>query len=113
MVEKNRQVHYFPCYHQGLSNVNDDEDEACAKICNAKVFAQLLKTESEAYMVFVLSIEARETKGVWSADTPIDVLKLKREEMAKAIWEVYKEYAALLPSNLPKGLPLVHMGHEF
>lgn len=62
-------------------------------------------------MGFVLSVEPRETKGLWSVDTPTDALKLKREEMPEAMWNIYKEYAALFPSDLPKGLPPIRMGN--
>ena len=43
---------------------------------------------------------------------PSDVEKLQRPYLPSAIWEVLERYSDVFPSELPKGVPLVRMGHE-
>ena len=44
---------------------------------------------------------------------PSDVEKLRRPDLPSAIWEVLETYSDVFPSELPKGVPPVRMGHEF
>ena len=44
---------------------------------------------------------------------PSDVEKLRRPDLPSAIWEVLEAYSDALPSELPKGVTQVRMGHEF
>lgn len=58
-------------------------------------------------MGFVRSVENGGTDGLWREAAPTDVLNLKRDGMPEEIRKVCQEYAALIPSDLPKGLQLV------
>ena len=42
-----------------------------------------------------------------------DVEKLQRPDLPSAICEVLETYSDVFPSELPKGIPPVRMGHEF
>ena len=44
---------------------------------------------------------------------PSDVEKLRRPDLPSAISEVLETYSDVFPSELPKGVPPVRMGHEF
>ena len=44
---------------------------------------------------------------------PSDVEKLRRPDLPSTIWEVLETYSDVFPSELPKGVPPVRMGHEF
>ena len=44
---------------------------------------------------------------------PFDVEKLRRPDLPSAIWEVLEACSDVLPSELPKGVLPVRMGHEF
>ena len=44
---------------------------------------------------------------------PSDVKKLRRPNLPSAIWEVLETYSDLFPSELPKGIPPIRVGHEF
>ena len=44
---------------------------------------------------------------------PSDVEKLRRPDLPTVIWEVLERYEDVFPSELPKGVSLARMGHEF
>ena len=44
---------------------------------------------------------------------PSDVEKLRRPDLSTAICEVLEAYSDVFPSDLPKDVPPVCMGHEF
>ena len=44
---------------------------------------------------------------------PFNVGKLRRSSLPTTIWEVLERYSDAFPSELPKGTPLVRVGHEF
>ena len=44
---------------------------------------------------------------------PSDVEKLRRPDLPSAIWEVLETYSDVFPSELPKGIPPIRVGHEF
>ena len=46
-------------------------------------------------------------------DGPSDMGKLRRTDLPMVIWEVLETYSDVVPSELPKGIPPVRMGHEF
>ena len=44
---------------------------------------------------------------------PSDMENLWRPDLHSTIWEVLEAYVNVFPSELPKGVPPIRMGHEF
>ena len=64
-------------------------------------------------MAFIRNLDESAEEKVEGEQVPLDVHKIKRKGLPKGIWKVCEEYADILPSDLPKGLPPKRLGHEF
>ena len=64
-------------------------------------------------MAFLRKVDESAVEKVDGEQNPSDVQKIKREGLPEEIWKVCEDYADILPKDLPKGLPLKRLGHEF
>ena len=113
IVEKNGIAHTLPCYRQCQNNLTEEEDSE-VNLISAKAFKRCLQHNSEEERAF-LGIVRKVDEGteVEQSGSPSDVEKLWRADLPSLIWEVLQKYKDIFPSELPKGIPPVRMGHEF
>ena len=64
-------------------------------------------------MAFLRKVDESAEEKVEGEQVPSDVHKIKREGLPEEMWKVCEDYADIFPKDLPKGLPLKRLGHEF
>ena len=108
----------LPCYRQCLNNPEDRERKRSAaeeiNFISAKAMKKQIQRRTNDERIFLGLIrkvdEGTEDDAIGG---PSDVEKLRRPDLPSAIWEVLETYSDVFPSELPKGVPPVRMGHEF
>ena len=64
-------------------------------------------------MGILRAVKSEDKDGQSGEDTSTKVEKIKREDLPDDIWSIYKEFKAVFPKDLPKGIPPRWMGHEY
>ena len=72
-----------------------------------------MKLQSLAFVGILRAVKSKEKEGRSGEDTSTEVEKIKREDLPDDIWIICKEFKAIFPKDLPKGVPPRRMGHEF
>ena len=72
-----------------------------------------MKLQSPAFVGILRAVKSEEKEGQSGEDASTEVEKIKREDLPDDIWSICKEFKAVFPKDLPKGVPPKRMGHEF
>ena len=79
----------------------------------ARPFQQEMKLQSPTFLAILRAIKSENKDGQSGEDTSTKVDKIKRTDLPDRIWRVCKEFTAVCPKDLCKGVPPRWMGHEF
>ena len=117
-IEKNGSAYTLPCHRQCLNNPKDrDRKRSTAEEINlisAKAMKkQIQRGASDDRVLLGLIRKVDEGTEDDAIGGPSDVENLRRPRLPSAIWEVLETYSDVFPSELPKGVPPIRMGHEF
>ena len=72
-----------------------------------------MKFLSPTFLEILRAVKSEDKDGQLGEDTSTKVEKIKREDLPDDIWSICKEFKAVFPKDLPKGVPPKWMGHEF
>ena len=110
-IIKNGQIIYLPCHRQ--RNEDLEELDCLRTMCTAKAFQHELKNQSPAFLGILRAVKSEDKDGQSGEGTSTEVTKLQREDLPDNVWRVCREFEAIFPKDLPKGVPPRRMGHEF
>ena len=72
-----------------------------------------MKLQSPAFVGILRAVKSEDKDGQSGENTLTEVEKIKREDLPNNIWSICKEFKAVFPKDLLKGVPPRRMGHEF
>ena len=113
-------IHNFPTIRQAIGGTTDDL-ESKVNCISAKAFKRAIRKrkikEDTVFLGLIQKVQepiqqvdvAKKYKG----KSDLGAFHVWREDMPECIKIVIKEYSDIFPQDLPPGLPLVRIGHEF